>query len=301
VRVQIHKADKDIKVFTRRLHDVTSSVPEIVEAIARLPVKRLIIDGETLALGKDGKPYSFQTTMRRFGRKTDVDHMRKTLPLSVMFFDCLYLDGEELIDRPAQERFANLEHVLPKSLIIPRLVTNEDKQAEQFFQEALNHGHEGVMAKALDALYEAGNRGSSWLKVKPAVTLDLVVLAAEWGYGRREGWLSNLHLGARDPNGGFVMLGKTFKGMTDQMLEWQTKKFSELAIGQDEYTVYVRPEVVVEVAFNEIQVSSQYPGGLSLRFARVKRYRPDKKPQDADTMDTVRNLFKKQTSQFEKE
>lgn len=294
-RVQVHKAGNDIGVFTRRLHDVTASVPEIVEAVGCLSVRELILDGEAIALQPDGTPHPFQTTMRRFGRKLDVARMREALPLTAFFFDCLHLEGEDLIDRPGQERFAALQAVLPPELVIPRLVTNNLVDAETFFEESLKRGHEGVMAKALNASYEAGNRGSSWLKVKPSYTLDLVVLAAEWGHGRRQGWLSNLHLGARDPaSGGFVMLGKTFKGMTDEMLAWQTRKLQELELAHDVYTVYVRPELVVEVAFNDIQASSQYSGGLALRFARVKGYRPDKKAQDADTIETVRAIYAQQ-------
>jgi DNA ligase-1 len=230
--------------------------------------------------------------MRRFGRKLDVAAMRAELPLSVFFFDVLRRDGEDLADRPARERFTALGDALPKALVIPRIVTDDRAAGEAFFEDAIRRGHEGVMAKALDAPYEAGRRGSSWLKVKRAQTLDLVVLAAEWGHGRRKGWLSNLHLGARDPSSGqFVMLGKTFKGLTDEMLAWQTRAFLEREVGRDAYTVYLRPELVVEIAFNELQASSQYPGGLALRFARVKRYRPDKRPDQADTIDTVRAIY----------
>jgi DNA ligase-1 len=214
--------------------------------------------------------------------------MRGELPLAVYFFDCLHHDGTPLVDRPARERFDTLAGALPAPLVIPRLVTDDVAAAEAFYAEALARGHEGVMAKALDAPYEAGSRGASWLKVKRAHTLDLVVLAAEWGHGRRHGWLSNLHLGARDPAGGWVMLGKTFKGMTDALLEWQTRELLARETSRDAYTVHVRPELVVEVAFNDLQASPQYPGGLALRFARVKGYRPDKRPQDADTIDTVR-------------
>jgi ATP-dependent DNA ligase len=234
-------------------------------------------------------------TMRRFGRKLDVAQMRETLPLTPFFFDCLHLDGEDLIDRTAQERAEALQTVVPAASVTPRLVTMDITKAEAFLREALGRGHEGVMAKALDAPYQAGRRGSAWLKIKRAHTLDLVVLAAEWGSGRRQGWLSNLHLGARDAaTGGFVMLGKTFKGMTDAMLEWQTQKFKELEITRDAYTVHVRPELVMEIAFNDIQASPHYPGGLALRFARVKRYRPDKTPEQADTIATVRALHARQ-------
>ena len=287
-RVQVHKKQDEVRVYTRNLNDVTEAVPEIVEKIRQTAPSDMILDGEALAFRDDGIPHSFQITMRRFGRKTNVAEMCRKLPLSVLFFDCLYLEGEDLADQPGSERFTVLTAALPTELLIPRCVTGDLEKAEGFLNEALKKGHEGVMAKALDSSYEAGNRGSSWLKVKPAYTLDLVVLAADWGYGRRQGWLSNLHLGALDPaSGKFVMLGKTFKGMTDQMLIWQTKKLQELAVASDAYTVYVRPTLVVEVAFNEVQTSAKYPGGLALRFARVKRYRPDKKPEEADTIDTI--------------
>jgi DNA ligase-1 len=294
-RVQVHKQGADIRVFTRTLKDVTDSVPEVLDIVHRLPARSIVLDGEVLALRPDGSPHPFQMTMRRFGRKLGVDSMRDSMPLTPFFFDCLHLDGEDLIDRSSTDRVAALHEALPSSFVTPRLVTQELDAAEAFLHEALGHGHEGVMAKALGATYEAGRRGSAWLKIKQAHTLDLVVLAVEWGSGRREGWLSNLHLGARDPvNGGFVMLGKTFKGMTDEMLIWQTDTFKALQLTTDGYTVYVRPEVVVEIAFNDIQTSPHYPGGLALRFARVKRYRPDKTAAQADTIETVRTLCTRQ-------
>ena len=296
-RVQVHKSDAEVRVYTRNLNDVTDRVPEIVASVQTSSPTGLILDGEAIALKADGSPHSFQTTMRRFGRRLDVDAIRRELPLSVYFFDCLLCDGEALLDRPAQERFATLQRVLPPALIIPRIVTSESSQAAQFLQEALTQRHEGVMAKALDQPYEAGRRGAGWLKIKRPNTLDLVVLAAEWGSGRRQGWLSNLHLGARDPtHGGFVMLGKTFKGLTDEMLAWQTREFLDREVSRDGYTVYLRPEIVVEVAFNEVQTSSQYPGGLALRFARVKTYRTDKRAQEADTIDDVRRIHASQES-----
>lgn len=293
-RVQVHKGGEEVRVFTRRLNEVTDAVPEVVDAVRALPVREIVLDGEALALRPDGTPHAFQTTMRRFGRKLDVERVRAELPLAVAFFDCLYVDGETLIDRPESERFAALARVVPAPLLIPRRVTAAPQDAQAFLEAARAAGHEGVIAKALDAPYEAGRRGRSWLKIKPAHTLDLVVLAAEWGHGRRHGRLSNLHLGARDPGTGeFVMLGKTFKGMTDDLLEWQTQALQELEVGRDAYTVYVRPELVVEVAFNEVQASSRYPVGLALRFARVKGYRPDKRPEDADTLETVRRIFER--------
>ncbi len=294
-RIQVHKAGDDVRVFSRRLNEVTGAVPEIVEAARGLPVREAILDGEAIALRADGWPQPFQITMRRFGRKLDVAAMRESLPLESFFFDALALDGVPLIDRPGEERIAALAAALPERLRTPRIVTDRLDEAEAFVARALAAGHEGAMAKALHAPYEAGARGKSWLKVKAATTLDLVVLGAEWGNGRRQGWLSNLHLGARDPvNGGFVMLGKTFKGMTDQMLAWQTEQFLAREIGRDSYTVYLRPEIVVEIAFNDLQASPHYPGGLALRFARVKAYRPDKKPEEADTIDTVRAIYQRQ-------
>jgi DNA ligase-1 len=261
-----------------------------VEAAAALPARELVLDGEVLALRPDGTPHPFQVTMRRFGRKLDVQQMRGELPLTPFFFDCLLLDGEVLIDEPHERRMGALHGVAP-ALIVPHLVTARRDEAEAFLDEAVRRGHEGIMAKARDAVYEAGSRGQAWLKVKLAHTLDLVILAAEWGHGRRRGWLSNLHLGARDPaSGGFVMLGKTFKGLTDEMLAWQTRRLLELETARDGHIVHVRPELVVEVAFNEIQESPRYPGGLALRFARVKRYRTDKSDSEADTFATVQAL-----------
>jgi DNA ligase-1 len=291
-RVQVHKAGPTVRVYTRTLKDVTASVPEIVEALAALPASELILDGEAIALAADGSPHPFQVTMRRFGRKLDVETLRAELPLAVFFFDCLHIDGRSLLDRPASERIDALVAALPPALRVPRLLTADVAAASTFYADALARGHEGVMAKALDAPYEAGRRGAGWLKVKRAHTLDLVVLAAEWGHGRRKGWLSNLHLGARDPeSGGWVMLGKTFKGMTDVLLEWQTRELLAREVRRDAHTVWVRPELVVEIAFNDLQESPHYPGGLALRFARVKGYREDKRADEADTIQAVRGLF----------
>jgi DNA ligase-1 len=291
-RIQVHKSGDEVRIFSRGLNDVTLAVPEIVELVHGLPATTLILDGEAIALRPDGRPHPFQTTMRRFGRRLDVASLRATLPLSALFFDVLRVDDCELLDRGTAERFEALARALPSDAIVPRLVTGDAAAAQAFLNDALARGHEGIMAKALDALYEAGSRGSSWLKVKQAHTLDLVIIAAEWGHGRRHGWLSNLHLGARDPaSGEFVMLGKTFKGLTDQMLEWQTRKLLEIEVSRDAGTIYVRPEIVVEIALNEIQESPQYPAGLALRFARVKGYRSDKRPDEVDTVETVRKLF----------
>jgi DNA ligase 1 len=294
-RIQVHKKGHEVRAFTRNLADMSDRVPEVLEAVRKLEVKAIILDGEAIALRADGGPHPFQVTMGRFGTRLEVEQLRRSIPLSPFFFDILHIDGEDLIDRPAAERFAALQAALPEEMRVPRLVTGDAEEAETFFEAALSHGHEGVMVKALDAPYEAGRRGATWLKVKRAHTLDLVVLAAEWGHGRRKGWLSNLHLGARDPAaGGFVMLGKTFKGMTDEMLAWQTKRLLQLETHRDEYTVYVHPEMVVEVAFDGLQESTRYPGGLALRFARVKGYRPDKGPADVDTIETVRAIHGRQ-------
>jgi len=290
-RIQVHRVGDDVRVFSRQQNDVTAAVPEVVEVVRALPARALLLDGEAIALRADGSPEPFQSTMRRFGRRLDVERLRAELPLSAFFFDLLHVDGEDLLDRPEEERFAALAARLPEALRVPRLVTESALEARAFLESALARGHEGIMAKAPDAAYEAGRRGAGWLKVKRAKTLDLVVLAVEWGSGRRKGWLSNLHLGARDPKtGSFVMLGKTFKGMTDEMLAWQTRRFQELEIARDEWTVHVRPEQVVEIAFDGVQASPHYPGGVALRFARVKRYRDDKRAEQADTIDTVRRL-----------
>lgn len=290
-RVQVHRSGEDVVVFSRSLNNVTHAVPEIVEAVRTLPGRDLILDGEVLSLTPDGRPQPFQTTMRRFGRKLDVDAMRAELPLTPFWFDLLYLDGQSLIDEPQARRFSALEELSPADMLVPHVVTADPNRAEDFLHDALERGHEGIMAKATGAGYAAGARGQSWLKIKQARTLDLVILAAEWGHGRRRGWLSNLHLGARDTErGGFAMLGKTFKGLTDEMLAWQTEQLLKLEIARDSYTVYVEPKLVVEIAFNEIQISPRYPSGLALRFARVKRYRTDKSPAEADTFQTVQKL-----------
>jgi DNA ligase-1 len=236
--------------------------------------------------------------MRRFGRRLDVASLQQELPITPMFFDALYLDGDPLIDEPLARRVAVLGEQAAAQHLVPRLLTADAAAAAAFAARALATGHEGVMAKAVDGLYAAGRRGQTWLKVKQARTLDLVILAVEWGSGRRRGTLSNLHLGARDTErGGFVMLGKTFKGLTDEMLAWQTKKFLELEIGRDDYTVFVRPEVVAEIAFNDIQASPQYPGGVALRFARVKRYRSDKSAAESDTFATIQSIYQQTTGQ----
>jgi DNA ligase-1 len=295
-RIQVHKAGNEVRVFSRNLREVTGAVPEVVEIVGALPAETIILDGEAIALRADGTPQPFQVTMRRFGRKLDVDALRQTLPITPVFFDVLYLGGRPLVDEPHARRVSALAETVPPRWLVPRLVTARPDEGEAFLKRSIETGHEGVMAKAVDGAYAAGRRGQAWLKIKRARTLDLVVLAAEWGHGRRRGTLSNLHLGARDAaRGGTVMLGKTFKGLTDEMLAWQTKKLLEIEIARDAYTVYVRPELVVEIAFNDIQESPQYPGRLALRFARVKRYRTDKPAAEADTLATVQAIFTQTT------
>ena len=292
-RVQIHRAGDDVTVYTRSLDDVTARLPEVVEATLALPVTDLIADGEAIALRPDNRPHRFQVTASRFGRSVDVASALAAQPLSVFFFDILHRDGLDLLDAPTTDRLAALDALVPPVHRVDRLITSDPSRAADFLDATLAAGHEGVMAKAPEAPYQAGRRGAGWLKVKPVHTLDLVVLAVEWGSGRRRGKLSNIHLGARDPaTGEFVMVGKTFKGMTDAMLDWQTARFTELAVGgTDGYVVQLRPEQVVEVALDGVQKSSRYPGGLALRFARVVRYRDDKSPAEADTIDAVRSLY----------
>jgi DNA ligase-1 len=292
-RIQAHKDGQDVRVFTRNLRDVTGAVPEVVEAVRGIAVRSLVLDGEAIALRPDQAPHPFQVTMRRFGRKLDVDAMRRTLPLTPIFFDCLYVDGQPLLNEAQSRRVTLLSDLVPPPFVVPRIVTASVTEAAEFLERSIAAGHEGVMAKAIAGTYAAGRRGQAWIKVKRARTLDLVVLAAEWGHGRRTGTLSNLHLGARDDQrGGFVMLGKTFKGLTDEMLAWQTRRLLELEMARDAHVVHVRPELVVEIAYNDIQESPVYPGGLALRFARVKRYRSDKTAMDADTIATVQAAYR---------
>jgi DNA ligase-1 len=286
-RVQAHKDADEARVFTRGLLDVTAQVPEVVAATRALPCRRAVLDGEAIALREDDRPRPFQETMSRFSRGPS-----NGTPLTVFFFDVLVVDDTVLLDRPLAERLAALAALVPAAHRVPRLRTGDLAAAEAFLADALARGHEGAMAKDPAAPYQVGSRGASWLKLKRAHTLDLVVLAVERGSGRRRGFLSNLHLGARDPaSGGFVMLGKTFKGMTDELLAWQTRELGARAVRDDGHVVEVRPELVVEIAFDGVQASPHYPGGLALRFARVKGYRPDKRPDEADTIDTVRKIF----------
>ncbi|MGH7521085.1 MAG: ATP-dependent DNA ligase [Gemmatimonadales bacterium] len=274
IRIQVHKRGQEVRIYSRILNDITAELPTIVDISRIVDMNEVILDGEAIVLTQEGKPLLFQETMKGLGGGVPI------------FFDVLYLDGASLLDQPYSTR----TKLLPEQHRPPRIITADSIEAQKFFEQAMATGQEGLMAKGLESKYEAGRRGAAWYKIKQAHTLDLVVLAAEWGHGRREGWLSNLHLGARDPNGGFVMLGKTFKGMTDELLEWQTRKLQELRIRESGITVYVKPELVVEIAHNGLQDSTRYPGGMALRFARVIRYREDKKPEEADTIDTVRRL-----------
>ena len=287
-RIQVHRRGREVAVFTRNLRDVTDSLPEVVEQAQGLDADVFILDGESLLMAPGGMPEAFQDSMSRFG-STDESSGGA---LSAYFFDCLHLDGTDLIDFPLRKRRRALESFVPESVLVRSILTGRADAAEQFYDDALDAGFEGVVVKDPQEPYRAGRRGSGWLKVKPTHTLDLVVLAAEWGSGRRQGWLSNLHLGARSSDGGFVMLGKTFKGLTDEMLAWQTRRFLEIESRREGHVVHLDPTVVYEVAFDGVQRSTRYPGGVALRFARVKRRREDKKPEDADTIETVRSFMR---------
>ncbi|MGZ4594043.1 MAG: ATP-dependent DNA ligase [Actinomycetes bacterium] len=294
IRIQVHRDGHDVGIFTRSLDDITERLPEVVEQVLALPVRSVVLDGEAIALYDDGRPRPFQQTGSRTSSRVDVSRARDSAPVSPFFFDVLRLDDADLLGLPSSDRFAALAATVPEQARVPRLVTADGAEAAAFLDEAIGRGHEGVVVKSLDVAYEAGRRGTGWLKVKPRHTLDLVVLAAEWGHGRRRGWLSNLHLGARDPvSGGFVMLGKTFKGLTDAMLAWQTERLLELAVDRNDWVVQVRPELVVEVAFDGVQTSTRYPGGMALRFARVLRHRPDKRADEADDIESVRAVHER--------
>ncbi len=291
IRVQVHKDGDEVRVFTRSLEEITARVPEVVETAREVRADRAVLDGEAIALDDSGRPRPFQDTGARTASRVDVEALRREVPLTTYFFDLLHVDAEDLVDLRGEDRFARLAAVAPERALVPRTVTDDVDAAQRFFADVVAAGHEGVVVKSLDAAYDAGRRGAAWVKAKPRHTLDLVVLAAEWGSGRRQGWLSNIHLAARDPESdGWLMLGKTFKGMTDEMLAWQTERFLELETHRDGHVVHVRPEQVVEVAFDGLQRSTRYPGGLALRFARVVRYRDDKTRAEADTIDTVRAL-----------
>ncbi len=286
IRIQVHRRSSDVTVFSRSLDDITARLPEVVEAVRRLPVREVILDGEAMMLDQAGRPRPFQETSSRAATRGQT-----ATALTPFFFDLLQLDGVVLLDEPGRVRWAALAETLPAPAVVGRAEVSSEVAAGQAFAAALAAGQEGVVIKAAEAPYDVGRRGSSWVKVKPRHTLDLVVLAVEWGHGRRRGWLSNLHLGARDPaTGEFVMLGKTFKGLTDELLRWQTERFHQLSISDDGWVVRVRPEQVVEIAFDGVQTSPRYPGGVALRFARVLRYRDDKSAAQADTIDSVRAI-----------
>ncbi|WP_371101040.1 ATP-dependent DNA ligase [Streptomyces sp. PU_AKi4] len=290
IRVQVHRDGDTVRVHTRTLDDITSRLPEVTAAARGLRGDRFILDGEVISFGEDGRPRSFQETAGRVGSRVDVTTAAREVPVSPVFFDVLSVDGRDLLDLPFTERHAELARLVPEPMRVRRTLVSGPGDlgaAEGFLAETLERGHEGVVAKGLDAPYSAGRRGASWLKVKPVHTLDLVVLAAEWGHGRRTGKLSNLHLGARTADGGFAMLGKTFKGLTDTMLAWQTERLRELAVDESGHVVTVRPELVVEIAYDGLQRSTRYPAGVALRFARVIRYREDKHPEEADTVEAL--------------
>ena len=291
-RIQVHRLAERVAIYSRHGNELTDSLPEVVSLVRSFDAQSLVLDGEAIALAANGRPLPFQETMRRFGRKQGVSELASSLPLRAFFFDCLYLNGEVLVEATNAERWAAMSRAVPAESRVVRAQIDGVESGEALMRASLQSGHEGVVAKSLSSSYEAGRRGAGWLKLKPAPTLDLVVLAAEWGSGRRKGWLSNLHLGARDPEtGGFVMLGKTFKGLTDEILTWQTQKLRELATNESDWVVHVRPELVVEIAFDGLQRSPVYPGGLALRFARVRRYREDKSAAEADTIAFVRSLY----------
>jgi len=293
-RIQAHKSGGEVRIFSRRLTDVTGSLPDVVELIRReVKAEKVILDGEAVAVGAEGKPLPFQDLMRRFTRVQRLEEMVEKIPLRLHIFDILYYNGKLLIDEPYENRWRLLENVCPRNLIAERIVSSNVEEVEAFLKRALEAGHEGLMAKRLDSKYTPGVRGRGWFKIKPAETLDLVIIAADWGYGRRTGWLSNYHLAARDGEN-YAMIGKTFKGLTDEEFGWMTDRLKKLKIGETEATVYVRPEIVAEVDFNEIQRSPHYRSGFALRFARIKRIRQDKKPEDADTIERVKELYEKQ-------
>jgi DNA ligase-1 len=287
IRIQVHRDGEDIRVYTRSLDDITERLADVVEVVRSLPGRVFVLDGEAMTLDDDGRPRPFQETASRTATRTGLVEDARPVAVTPFFFDMLHRDGEDLLDLPLHARLARLDDLVPGEHRAPRLVTDDPNAGQQFFLDAVSAGHEGVVAKSMTAPYDAGRRGSGWVKVKPRHTLDLVVLAVEWGSGRRQGWLSNIHLGARAPDGGWVMLGKTFKGMTDEMLTWQTERFLELEESRTEWVVTLRPEQVVEIAFDGLQRSTRYPGGVALRFARVLRYRDDKPASEADTIDTV--------------
>jgi len=295
-RIQVHKKNGEVRIFSRRLTDVTQSLPDMVEIIQRdVRAEEALVEGEVVAVGSDMKPLPFQELMRRFRRAHEIGRVAQEIPLKLYLFDVLYLNGRQLIDLKYEERWRLLSQICPPEILAERIITNAPRQIQDFMRKAMNAGHEGLMAKALDSPYLLGVRGRKWFKIKPADRLDLVIVAADWGYGRRSEWLSNYHLAARDEaSGEFLEVGKTFKGLTDKEFDWMTRRLQELKISEGEYTVFVKPELVVEVAYNEIQKSPHYESGLALRFARIVRIREDKRPEEADTIKRMRILFEKQ-------
>ncbi len=294
-RIQIHRDGEAVRIFSRRLSDVTDSLPELVAFARGLPARRFLLEGEVVAVDHAGKPLPFQDLMRRFRRVHDIDAASKDIPLRLFLFDVLALEGENLVDRPYRERWARLEAFVPREVLTPRKILQTREAIEAMLRESLEAGHEGLMAKALDSTYTVGKRGKKWFKIKPADHLDLAIVAAEWGSGRREGWLSNYGLAVRDgATGGFQMIGKTFKGLTDDEFETMTARMKALAKSEERWGFHVRPEVIVEVAYNEIQKSPHYPSGFALRFARIVRIRDDKGPEDADTYVRLKELYAKQ-------
>ncbi|RLF99643.1 MAG: hypothetical protein DRN49_04080 [Thaumarchaeota archaeon] len=296
-RVQIHMKDGVIKIYSRRLNEVTDSIPDVVKQVKDgvKEVREIVLDGEVIAVDKDGKPLPFQELLRRFRRVRKVSEKIEEIPLKLQVFDILYLDGVELLDKPYEERWKILTEKIDSKFLAPRIITSDPKVVKDFLEKAIEEGHEGLMAKRLDSPYRPGRRERLWLKIKPAENLDLVIVAADWGYGRRTGWLSNYHLAAYNPRtDGFEVVGKTFKGLTDEEFELMTKRLLQLKLSDDGYTVRVKPEIVVEVAYNEIQRSPKYRSGYALRFARITRIRLDKSPREADTIDRIRELYLKQ-------
>jgi len=295
-RIQIHKRDQQIRIFSRRLTDVTESLPDIVDLIReKIGVKEALLEGEVVAIGADEKPLPFQDLMRRFRRVHEIGDMVRRIPLRLHLFDVVYLNGKSLVDTPYGERWDLLSQICEGGLLAERIVTNSVSEAEAFLRRAMEAGHEGLMAKALNSGYTPGVRGKLWFKIKPADYLDLVIIAADWGYGRRTGWLSNYHLAARDEETGeYLVVGKTFKGLTDEEFTEMTRRLQGLKVSESRYTVHVKPSIVVEIAYNEIQKSPHYKSGFALRFARITRIREDKSPQEADTLNRIRRLYEKQ-------
>jgi DNA ligase-1 len=299
-RVQIHCTRKDksaeVKIFSRQLSEVTPSLPELVEWVqTKITADSFIVEGEVVAVNAEEKPLPFQELMRRFRRVHEIEATMQEVPVRLYLFDLLYLDGQALIDQPYQERWQRLAGICDQSLLADRIIANDAQAAEQFLKQAMQAGHEGLMAKDLASTYQPGSRGKKWFKIKPAETLDVAIVAADWGYGRRTGWLSNYHLAVRDSETGeFLVVGKTFKGLTDAEFKWMTENLQKLKISETKYTVHVRPRIVVEVAYNEIQRSPHYKSKFALRFARIKSIRTDKAPEQVDTIERLRQLYEKQ-------